>query len=79
MQGGRDRQALANSLWSMFTGDVPYKKILKDLLAPGVQIRLIREAWRSMIRTDSAWERYAGRTTERNGKKNYGKYEENEL
>ena len=65
MQRGRDRQALTNSLWSMFTGDLPYKKILKDMLAPGVQLRLMREAWRSMIRTGSAWDRYAGRTLAR--------------
>ncbi len=57
----RGRQTLSNSLWSMFTGDEPYRTILKDLLRPSVQSRLALEGFHSMLSTDRGWERYAER------------------
>ncbi|NQU08736.1 MAG: hypothetical protein HQ583_09250, partial [Candidatus Abyssubacteria bacterium] len=61
MSKRRERQVLANSLWSMFTGDEPYTSILKDLLRPTVQMRVILEAWCSAYRTGPAWNRYMQR------------------
>lgn len=61
MSKGRHRQALANSLWSMFTGDTPYRKILADLMAPPVQLRLLLEGTHSLFCTERSWQRYAER------------------
>ena len=58
---GREQQVLAHSLWSMFTGDQPYRSILKDLLRPSVQSRLMLAAFHSAIRTRHGWRRYVER------------------
>lgn len=58
---GRERQVLANSLWSMFTGDEPYRVILKNLLRPSVQSRLVFGASRSVFSTGRGWQRYVER------------------
>jgi flavin-dependent dehydrogenase len=57
----RERQILANSLWSMFTGDEPYAAILKDMLKPGIQLRLLYDGLQSLVRTESRWESHAER------------------
>ncbi|MBI4832511.1 MAG: FAD-dependent monooxygenase [Candidatus Lindowbacteria bacterium] len=57
----RERQVLANSLWSMFTGDVPYKNILKDLLSPSLIGRLLLEMGVSAARTPESWDAYVTR------------------
>jgi len=57
----RERQTLANSLWSMFTGDEPYKTILMNLLRPKMQLRLLYEAMQSMLRTNAMWGKYVDR------------------
>ncbi|RJP75160.1 MAG: NAD(P)/FAD-dependent oxidoreductase [Candidatus Abyssobacteria bacterium SURF_17] len=61
MRKPREQQALANSLWSMFTGDMPYKKILKSLLSPALTLRLGIGNLQSAFRTDAAWDRYVER------------------
>jgi len=60
-----ERQVLANSLWSMFTGDEPYRKVLKDLLRPTVQARLLWGALGSAVRTGAGWERHVERKLSR--------------
>ncbi|GAB4334401.1 MAG: hypothetical protein Kow0099_06430 [Candidatus Abyssubacteria bacterium] len=57
----RQRQVLSNSLWSMFTGDMPYRKILKDLFKPATQLRLMREACQSFFRSATGWDDYVER------------------
>ncbi|MBI5115176.1 hypothetical protein HZA56_01760 [Candidatus Poribacteria bacterium] len=61
MHESRERQVLANSLWSMFTGDVPYKRILRDLLSPKLIMRLLFETGVSAILRSDAWDAYAAR------------------
>jgi flavin-dependent dehydrogenase len=57
----RQRQVLSNSLWSMFTGDMPYRKILKDLFKPAAQLRLLYEACQSFFRSAQGWDDYVER------------------
>jgi flavin-dependent dehydrogenase len=70
---GRRRQVLANSLWSMFTGDIPYRKILADLLRPSVQIKLVFEGMHSLMSTARSWDRYAERKLARLRARSYDK------
>ncbi|RJP17300.1 MAG: hypothetical protein C4520_17075 [Candidatus Abyssobacteria bacterium SURF_5] len=58
---GRRRQVLANALWSMFTGDTAYRKILRELLKPAVQARLLVEGAHSLISGSRSWEKYSNR------------------
>jgi flavin-dependent dehydrogenase len=57
----REQQVLAASLWSMFTGDEPYRSILKNLLRPSIQLRLMMTAVHSMLRTRHGWQGYVDR------------------
>jgi flavin-dependent dehydrogenase len=57
----RDKQVLANSLWSLFTGDEPYRSILKNLFRPSIQSKLIIAGLHSLVRTRSGWRRHVER------------------
>jgi flavin-dependent dehydrogenase len=57
----RDQQVLANSLWSMFTGDRPYRNILRDLMRPSIVARTLLSSSRSLLLTRQGWNRHVER------------------